>query len=61
MDQVFQILGACLVLAAFVAAQVRVLDQQGYPYLLLNAIEANDPETGMHVRGGVTVIGKLVE
>jgi hypothetical protein len=38
MDQVLQIVGACLVLAAFVAAQLRLLDQQGYPYLLLNAV-----------------------
>jgi hypothetical protein len=36
MDQVFQVVGACLVLAAFVAAQVRLLDQRSYLYLLLN-------------------------
>jgi hypothetical protein len=37
MDQVFQVVGACLVLAAFVAAQIGLLDQRSYPYLLLNA------------------------
>src|SRR5690348_6826500 len=38
MDQVFQIVGACLVLAAFVAAQLRVLDQQSYAYLVVNLV-----------------------
>lgn len=38
MDQVFQVIGALLVLAGFALAQIRVLDQQSYPYLLLNLI-----------------------
>jgi len=36
MDQWLQILGALLVLAAFVAAQLRALQPQSYTYLLLN-------------------------
>jgi hypothetical protein len=38
MDQTVQILGALMVLAAFVAAQFRVFDPGGYPYLLLNML-----------------------
>jgi len=36
MDQWLQIIGALMVLAAFVAAQLRVLQPESYPYLLLN-------------------------
>jgi hypothetical protein len=36
MGQSLQILGAVMVLAAFAAAQFRVLQPQSYPYLLLN-------------------------
>jgi hypothetical protein len=35
--QVVQIVGALMVLAAFVAAQLRLLDQEHLAYLLLNA------------------------
>ena len=38
MDQVVQIVGALLILTAFTLAQMRLLDQQSYPYLLLNLI-----------------------
>lgn len=38
MDQVVQIIGALLVLAGFVLAQVRVLDQRSATYLLLNLV-----------------------
>ena len=38
MDQVLQIAGAMMVLAGFALAQFRVLDQQSYPYLLLNLV-----------------------
>jgi len=37
-DQWLQIVGALMVLAAFVAAQLRVLVPASYTYLLLNAI-----------------------
>ena len=36
MDQVLQIFGAVLILAAYALAQFRVLDPQSYSYLLLN-------------------------
>jgi hypothetical protein len=36
MDQFIQILGAVLVLVAYIAAQLRVLDGKSCPYLLLN-------------------------
>jgi len=36
MDQWLQIIGALMVLAAFVAAQLRVLKPESYAYLLLN-------------------------
>jgi len=36
MDQWLQILGALMILAAYVAAQLRRLDARSYPYLLLN-------------------------
>ena len=35
-DQVLQVGGALMILAAYMAAQFRVLDQRSYPYLLLN-------------------------
>jgi hypothetical protein len=38
MDQWLQVLGALMVLAAFVAAQIQALHTASYPYLLLNAI-----------------------
>jgi hypothetical protein len=38
MDQWLQILGALMVLAAFVAAQLRVLQPRSYAYLLLNLV-----------------------
>ena len=38
MDQWLQILGALMVLAAFVAAQLRVLQPQSYAYLLPNLL-----------------------
>lgn len=38
MDQVFQIVGALMVLAGFALAQFRVLDQRSYAYLLLNLV-----------------------
>ena len=36
MDQVIQIVGAALILVAYVAAQVERLDPQSRPYLVLN-------------------------
>lgn len=38
MDQVLQIVGAILILAAFVLAQMHRLDHQSYPYLVLNLV-----------------------
>jgi hypothetical protein len=38
MDQVVQIVGACLVLAAFATAQRGLLDPRGYAYLVLNLV-----------------------
>ena len=38
MDQVLQIVGAILILAAFMLAQMHRLDHQSYPYLLLNLV-----------------------
>jgi hypothetical protein len=38
MDQWLQVIGALMVLAAFAAAQFRVLDPASYPYLLLNVV-----------------------
>jgi hypothetical protein len=38
--QVLQLVGAILVLAGFMLAQVRVLDPQSLPYLVLNAVGA---------------------
>ena len=38
--QVLQLVGAILVLAGFTLAQVRVLDPQSLPYLVLNAVGA---------------------
>ena len=38
MDQWLQILGALLILGAFVAVQFRVLEQDSYPYLLPNLV-----------------------
>jgi hypothetical protein len=38
MDQGLQIIGALMVLAAFVAAQLRALQPQSYTYLLLNLV-----------------------
>ena len=38
MDQVLQVVGALLILAAFVLAQVRRLDPHAYPYLVLNLL-----------------------
>jgi hypothetical protein len=38
MDQLLQVLGALMVLAAFAAAQFRMLDARSYPYLLLNMV-----------------------
>jgi hypothetical protein len=37
-DQVLQIVGAILILAAFVLAQMHRLDHQSYPYLVLNLV-----------------------
>jgi hypothetical protein len=37
-DQVLQIIGALMVLAAFALAQFRVLDHRSYPYLVLNLV-----------------------
>ena len=38
MGQVLQVVGAVLILAGYAAAQFRLLDQQSYPYLLLNLV-----------------------
>ena len=38
MDQFIQILGAVLVLIAYIAAQLRMLDGKSYPYLMLNLV-----------------------
>jgi hypothetical protein len=40
LEQLLQLVGAILVLAGFTLAQVRVLDPQSLPYLLLNAVGA---------------------
>lgn len=37
-DQLLQVFGAILILAGFVAAQLRLLDQGSYAYLLLNLV-----------------------
>jgi hypothetical protein len=37
-DQVLQVIGALLILAAYVAAQFRVLNQETYAYLVLNLV-----------------------
>jgi hypothetical protein len=37
-DQLFQIVGAVLVLAGYGAAQIGLLGQRSYPYLLLNLV-----------------------
>jgi hypothetical protein len=37
-DQLLQVVGALLILAAYTAAQLRWLDQQAYSYLLLNLV-----------------------
>jgi hypothetical protein len=36
MEQLVQVVGALLILAAYAAAQFRVLQQDSYPYLVLN-------------------------
>ena len=38
MDQFIQILGAVLVLIAYIAAQLGMLDGKSYPYLVLNLL-----------------------
>ena len=38
MDQVLQVIGALMILAAFTLAQFQMLDQRSYSYLLLNLI-----------------------
>ena len=38
MEHVLQVIGALLILAAFVLAQVRRLDPHAYPYLVLNLV-----------------------
>lgn len=38
MSEILQIIGAILVLGAFTFSQFRLLDQQSYPYLLLNLV-----------------------
>ena len=38
MGQVLQVVGAILILIGYAAAQFRLLDQQSYPYLLLNLV-----------------------
>jgi hypothetical protein len=37
-DQVLQVAGALFILAAYVAAQFRVLNQESYLYLVLNLV-----------------------
>ncbi len=39
-DQLLQIVGALLILAAFLLSQRNVLDARSYPYLLLNLVGA---------------------
>jgi hypothetical protein len=38
MSQFIQILGAVLVLIAYIAGQLRLLDGKSYPYLALNLV-----------------------
>jgi hypothetical protein len=38
MGQLVQIIGALLILAAYTAAQVHLLDQRSYAYILLNLV-----------------------
>lgn len=38
MDQVVQVVGALCILAAFSAAQFRLLNQESYTYLVLNLV-----------------------
>ena len=38
MGNLLQILGAVLILAAYILAQAGTLDQRSYPYLLLNLV-----------------------
>jgi hypothetical protein len=38
MDQILQVIGAILILAAYAAAQAGLLDQRSYPYLVLNTV-----------------------
>lgn len=38
LDQVLQVVGALLILAAYVAAQFRVLNQESFLYLVLNLV-----------------------
>ena len=40
MDQVIQVIGSLLILAAYVAAQFSVLNQRSYAYILLNLVGA---------------------
>jgi hypothetical protein len=40
MGQIVQVLGAILILAAFVLAQFRVLNQESYAYLVANLVGA---------------------
>jgi hypothetical protein len=40
-DQVIQVVGALVILLAFVLAQLRVLDQHSFPYLALNLVGAS--------------------
>lgn len=38
MDQVFQLIGAVLILTAFAAAQFGIMDQRSYRYIVFNLI-----------------------
>ncbi len=38
--QILQLVGALLVLAGFMLAQLRILDPQSFPYLIVNAVGA---------------------
>jgi hypothetical protein len=38
--QILQLIGALLVLTGFTLAQLRMLDPQSYPYLIVNAVGA---------------------
>jgi len=38
LDQLVQVIGALCILAAFAAAQFRMLDQSSYTYLILNLV-----------------------